>query len=334
MAFVADHPAKIAEQEAQLEAIQTKLLQIEDLKRQEPRLRNEAAALEISIAELKSELEFHGGGQEEEEEEREVKKPSPKVSPKAKPAPSPAVQKVNQVLKDLKGETPEDERKRRLKALNKKIQQIEKLKMKDDLDAEAAAKVASEPALRKEIAALERGEDYVVEEEPNPQAAGEPENMEQERMQLPTDPAEVEKKLKVLKKKIQQIEKLKEKDTSQLDAEALAKVNSHRRLVQEVAALERGDTEVVFDDEKIDAEKRLRALNKKLEQVQKIKAEGPKTDDERKKLTSIDAIKKEHHEVQMEVAEMNRKERERVAERLGWTDEAPKAKAKAKGKKK
>jgi len=139
MAFVADHPAKIAEQEAQLEAIQTKLLQIEDLKRQEPRLRNEAAALEISIAELKSELEFHGGGQEEEEEEQEVKKPSPKVSPKAKPAPSPAVQKVNQVLKGFESkqenqtsvETPEAslivELENQAKACKREVLSLDKL---------------------------------------------------------------------------------------------------------------------------------------------------------------------------------------------------------------
>ena len=51
------------------------------------------------------------------------------------------------------------------------------------------------------------------------------------------------------KKKLQQIDGLKQKG-GELDPDAKAKVASEARLLQEVAALERGDSEVVYEGEK------------------------------------------------------------------------------------
>merc|ERR1719330_1288633 len=49
---------------------------------------------------------------------------------------------------------------KRLRALRKKLVQIEKLKEKSELSPEETAKVASEGELLAEVGALERGEEY------------------------------------------------------------------------------------------------------------------------------------------------------------------------------
>merc|ERR1711920_128113 len=185
--------------------------------------------------------------------------------------------------------------------------------------------VASEPSLRAEIAALERGEVYDPEKAPEvPETFSPQEN----RIELPTDPAEVEKRVKNLKKKIQQIETLKEKG-GVLDADAKAKIASHRKLVQEVAALERGDSEVVFD-ELVEAQKRMKAIKKKLDAIAKLKESNNLDADGQAKLANEKALKKELHEVEKEIGEMNKKERDRVAQRLGWEVEENKKKKKNK----
>merc|ERR1712083_835074 len=102
-----------------------------------------------------------------------------------------------------------------------------------------------------------------------------------------------------LKKKLQQIDGLKQKAEA-LDPEARAKVAGEGRILQEIAALERGDTEVVYEDPpeptvaeqlseaKIDVERKLKNVSKKLDQT--------------------------------EMGKLNQQERDRVAERLGWED--------------
>merc|ERR1712151_758829 len=105
---------------------------------------------------------------------------------------------------------------KRLKALNKKLQQITELKGKEDaLDEEAKAKVASERRVKQEIAALERGDAEVVFTGPT----------QDDMIEEATNKKiEVEKKIKAIKKKLTQIEALKQKK-GDLDADAQAKVN-------------------------------------------------------------------------------------------------------------
>lgn len=145
-------------------------------------------------------------------------------------------------------EQPELEK--RLRALRKKLSQIERLKEKDLLDAAEREKVASEPALLQEIAALEAeienpGATFtpaprVTEAVPPP-----PEQDQDEAMDSPEapkeqlSPAEAEKRIKALKKKLQQIERLKEKGDD-LDADAREKVASEAAFLEELAQLEGG----------------------------------------------------------------------------------------------
>jgi len=146
----------------------------------------------------------------------------------------------------------QEEIEKRLRALNKKLKQIEGLKEKspEELDASAGEKIASEQALRQEVRELEAQksgkkapppakaaaapvavEAPPVEEEPvavEEEAAPEPELSSEEK----------EKRAKAIKKKLAQIEKLKEKDFAGLDAEAKAKVESEAELKKELAGLE------------------------------------------------------------------------------------------------
>mmetsp|Transcript_91962 Transcript_91962/g.297588 ORF Transcript_91962/g.297588 Transcript_91962/m.297588 type:complete len:291 (+) Transcript_91962:72-944(+) len=60
---------------------------------------------------------------------------------------------------------------KRIRNLRKKLGQIAKLKEKDELSAEESQKVATEPALLAEVTALEKGEEFVPEPVPPPAAA-------------------------------------------------------------------------------------------------------------------------------------------------------------------
>mmetsp|Transcript_17435 Transcript_17435/g.27867 ORF Transcript_17435/g.27867 Transcript_17435/m.27867 type:complete len:282 (+) Transcript_17435:118-963(+) len=154
------------------------------------------------------------------------------------------------------GGAAHEEIEKRIKALNKKLKQIEGLKEKgtDQLDAEAQEKVASEAALRKEVkeleaqkkngkrpaaaaAAAEPPTPVAVEEAPA--APEEPEPVVEEKAPEPElNDEEKEKRAKGIRKKLAQIEKLKEKDFAGLDAEAKAKVESEAELKKDLARLE------------------------------------------------------------------------------------------------
>jgi len=135
---------------------------------------------------------------------------------------------------------------KKIRAVRKKLTQIEKLKEKTDLDPAALEKVASEPGLMQELAVLEAR----LAGEPEPVAAAPPAAAPTEvQVAAPApepvtvpalSPAEQEKRLKALRKKLKQIEQLKEKG-GELDADAREKVASEAALLAEVAALERGD---------------------------------------------------------------------------------------------
>eukprot|EP00747_Dinoflagellata_sp_TGD_P165767 gnl/TRDRNA2_/TRDRNA2_187567_c0_seq1.p1 gnl/TRDRNA2_/TRDRNA2_187567_c0~~gnl/TRDRNA2_/TRDRNA2_187567_c0_seq1.p1 ORF type:complete len:367 (+),score=143.23 gnl/TRDRNA2_/TRDRNA2_187567_c0_seq1:33-1103(+) len=347
---MADYDQMIADAEKKLAIAQQKIDEIERLKAMESGIRKEIAALTAQIEEWKGERAFYKQGAREDEDSEfqkvESKKPAPKkkasaeaVAASASPTPaakSPAAPLKREELFKSAKEQKEDERKKRLKALTKKIEQIKKLKLKDpsELDADAREKVASEPKILAEMRCLENGEEYVP-DDAAPEAAAapkmngtaphpEPEPSNKEVISLPTDAAEVEKAKKALRKKLKQIEELKGKGN--LDPDAKAKVASESRLSQELEALERGDSEFVYDpppeaDPKIEAEKRLKAVKKKLEMIAKLKEGGKELDADQKAKVSAEAeLKKERHALEMEISEINKKERERVAERLGWDD--------------
>eukprot|EP00747_Dinoflagellata_sp_TGD_P184847 gnl/TRDRNA2_/TRDRNA2_40873_c0_seq1.p1 gnl/TRDRNA2_/TRDRNA2_40873_c0~~gnl/TRDRNA2_/TRDRNA2_40873_c0_seq1.p1 ORF type:complete len:310 (-),score=135.28 gnl/TRDRNA2_/TRDRNA2_40873_c0_seq1:109-969(-) len=266
---MADYDERIADAQKKLTVVNNKIAEVERMKALEAGLRAEASALSIQIDEWKSEKAYFAEQAKQEEERaaaakkaKEAKEAEERAAAEAKkraaaapaPAPAPAKEEVPKTPEEAK----EEERKKRIKALTKKLQQIEKLKQKDpsELDPEAKEKVASEGRLLKEVACLERGEEYVPEPDPVPEPAkqAEQEQAEEEQapsgknaagvVKLPTEPAEVEKMKKQLRKKLKQIEDLKLKDN--LDPEAAAKVASEEKLSQELAALERGDSEFVY----------------------------------------------------------------------------------------
>lgn len=313
---------KIGEAQAKLDAAQAKLDQLDILRAKETELRHEVAKQKDRIAELEEEAKadkeskiFFGKEDCENTEETD-----------------------SGVLtngKKVEAKDPEAERKSRLKALNKKLGQIQKLKEKDEaaLDAEARAKVASEASVREEIQTLERGETFIPSESKAP--AGKT-NHVGETLELPTDPAEVEKRLKNLRKKLQQISDLKSKGS--LDADAAAKVASERRFMQEIDALERGDSSVtIVDDsieadlaEKIELEKKLKGVRKKIDQIDKLKEkqEDELDTDAKAKIAAAPALRKEASKLQDQIGALNKKERERVAKRLGWEEDQKATKGK------
>lgn len=316
--------AQIAEAEHKLVDVEAKIDEIEALKVLEPKLRREAAALTAKIAELREGGDaetWHKAGKAADEEEEAAPVPQPKAHP------------VKPRL------TAADERAAKMKALNKKLKQIEGLKGKDGLDADQQAKVASEPKLRKQLAAVEAGQTYVDSDEEKEVAApanfkkvAEPEDDTAKTIKLPTDAAEVDKRKKALKKKLDQISKLKEKGGA-LDADAKEKIAGEDRINQELEALEAGADEVTFvekgpDDFKIDLEKKIKAINKKLESIEKLKKEDNVDADGKAKIAAEAALKKEKGDLTFQIGELNKKERERVAARLGFE-----AESKKKGKK-
>eukprot|EP00440_Ansanella_granifera_P017296 gb/GFBE01018784.1/.p1 GENE.gb/GFBE01018784.1/~~gb/GFBE01018784.1/.p1 ORF type:complete len:263 (+),score=107.27 gb/GFBE01018784.1/:1-789(+) len=137
---------------------------------------------------------------------------------------------------------PEVEKK--IRAINKKLKQISVLKEKpeDQLDDAAREKIASEAGLKKELKALQTGAPPPAAEPApaaKPEPVAEPEVVEEAPAPEPElSPEEKEKKIKGLKKKLQQIERLKEKGTDNLDPEAKAKVASEPSLLAEIAKLE------------------------------------------------------------------------------------------------
>jgi len=291
--------SSVADMNKRLREVRQKLAEIEALKQQEPGLRREESVL---LAKLRA------GGEEVDPAEigqALAEQPAAQASP-------------------MSVEEAEEIKKKRMKALNKKLQQIDALKSKDGpLDAEAKAKIDSEAKIRYELECIRDNQPIDPYWEP-------PVRTEQ----LPRDAGEREKRLKFLRKKAQQIEALKER-TDDLDAEARAKVESERAVQQEIAALEVGATEVVFTppteeekmaaalQEKIEVEKKLKAIKKKLDQIESLKAKGGNLDaDARAKLDSEPQIKKELGAHERRLGELNKAERERVADKLGFADEA------------
>mmetsp|Transcript_106863 Transcript_106863/g.195891 ORF Transcript_106863/g.195891 Transcript_106863/m.195891 type:complete len:407 (-) Transcript_106863:107-1327(-) len=386
----------LAEAEEELNEVTVKLDQLEELKAMEAMLRTQFSRLTGRVTQLRKEIEdeaaaqaFYQNTEEEKAEEdkaEEQKDEENHATSDAQESDSreegiqqeqvscahqeaPAHQQEQrpadhqEQIKEKKSE--EQERKSRIRALNKKLQQIEKLKAKGGaLDPEAAAKVASEPELRRQVDCLERGEDPMAalekleeekaalekekaeetkeeeakEEEPKEEPKEEEPKVEEKP--LPEDPTDRQKRLRTLRKKLQDIERLKGREGA-LDVEALAKVESEQLYLQEVAALEAGSMVFVFDEDaahaakKDEAEKKLKKLNKRLEQIQELKNKGTELDSEAlAKVESEQALKKEIHQLQAQIGSINKQERERVARRLGWEQDWADQKAEEKTSKK
>jgi len=293
------------EVEKRLREVRQKLAEIEALKQQEPSLRREESTL---VSKLKA---IENGGEADPEEVGAALVAAQEVEDEKPKAP-------------LSAAEVEEAKKKRIKALNKKIQQIAELKTKDGpLDPEAKAKVQSEPKLRYELDCIKNG----VAIDPYWEPAVKTEL-------LPRDPAEREKRVKALRKKAQQIDALKERE-GELDAEARSKIESERGVLQEIAALESGASEVVFAppneeekaaaalQEKNNVERKLKAIKKKLDQVEALKKKGGNIDaDGQAKLDSEATIKKELGAMERRLGELNKEERNRVAQKLGFEEEA------------
>lgn len=278
---------------AQLEA---KLEEIEQLKAQEPQLRRDLAAQRDKLARMPHE------GDEDELEEEEPEQPQQ----------TEAADEGVDVQK-------------RLKAINKKLKQIAELKAKGGvLEPEAAAKVASEGTLLRELAVLKDGKVFTEELDAEMKS-----QYIHHKVLLPKEPAEREKRLKALNKKLGQIAELKKKGGT-LDNEAKAKVASEYEVKQEIAALESGASEVVFsgpsqDDliqeasnKKIEVEKKIKAARKKLAAIDALKSKGGNLPaDEKAKVDSEGGLKKELGALERELGALNKAERERVSQRVG-----------------
>jgi len=294
------HAEEIAEAEKALHTAELKIIEIERLKKMEPSLRKEVEALTTKVEKLKSEKAFFGN------------EDSPQESPNQAPI------KRTDLFK-TKNEEEEDKRKLRLKLLSKKLRQIDELKKREgELDPNEQAKLAGERKVRAEIEALEKGEAYNADDE--------------DSIVLPTDADEKDKMIKGLKKKLQQIESLK--DNENLDADAKAKLATEHRLHQQLAALERGDLEVliqpppelelheVIAGERKEVDKKLKAVNKKLDQIKKLKESNkPLSAEEKNKLATEADLKKQKKTLDFELADVDKKEQDRVFDKLGWQDE-------------
>lgn len=286
------------ELEQKLGELRKRLKEYEQHARAIPALKEEIAALEEEVGAS----QFHG---DQPAFEKRVLQEAP-IKPKEEAVP-----------------LDKDEAQKRMRNINKKLQQIAKLKEKgNELTPEELGKVRGEPKLLKELACLKNGEAYESDgEEPVSTFKG-----------LPTDPAEVEKKVKALKKKLEQIDALKKKAKSGvLDADAKAKIDSEHMIKQEIAALEAGENKIEFKEKSLDEqlqehqeqkhelERRMKAIKKKLDQVATLKKkdEGSLDNDAKQKLAGEKDLKKELSEVEKKVGELNKKERERVAARVG-----------------
>jgi len=300
---------------ARIAEIQEKLAEIAELKKLEPKLKKELEELEAQAGEDDDEED-----DQQEEEEVEEEEPAPAPEPVAAvPEPEP-----------VKQASPEEVRLKKIKALNKKLQQIAALKGKGGLDPEAQAKVDREPLIKKQIACLKEGKDLPDENDDEEPPAPPPEPAEGSKtVALPADPAEREKRVKALKKKLAQITALKEKD-GPLDKEAQEKVDSERTLLREVAALEAGDAELVLgpptDSEKYEIylsakhelERKIKAITKKLGAIDGHKGKDELDNHAKAKVENEASLKKEKGELERRLGALNKEEALRVAKRLDF----------------
>jgi len=215
-----------------------------------------------------------------------------------------------------------EEAKKRLRIINKKLEQIKKLKELEGniLDQDAIDKINSEKELTREMECIKLGQPYV------PSTTEDPHKFKV----LPRDDDDIDKRTKALKKKLQQIDALKAKGLMNLDAEQKAKVDSERLCKMELSALENGESTVALrepnideitekhNEEKHELERKHKALKKKMDQIATLKKRDYDSldADQRNKLATEKDIGKEMSLMEKNISEMNKKERARVEARL------------------
>merc|ERR1711957_518438 len=128
--------------------------------------------------------------------------------------------------------------------------------------------------------------------------------------------------------KLEQIAGLKAKKGN-VDPDAKAKIESEHQLKQELAALQRGDTKVVFAEPSLDEvlakqteakhelERRHKAIKKKLTQIDALKKQTGHDADATAKLAAEKDLKKELSTVEKGMGDINKQERARVEARVG-----------------
>jgi len=307
---------------------QKRIVEIEEelarIERTKTKLQKELATLQAQAsAEADAEEADEEEAEEEEAPEEEETVPEPEPVQAVAPEPPQA---------DL---SPEEVRAKKIKALNKKLQQIKTLKAKGgELDPEAAAKVAKEALILKQVAALKEGRDLPDEEEHQKEEAEKAarESGEVKVVPLPTDKAEREKRVRTLKKKLQQIATLKEK-TEQLDKDAQEKIASERAINLEIAALERGDAELTIGPltehekhedwlaRKHEIERKLKAVTKKLQAIDDHKTKDTLDQHQAAKVENEGALKKEKGDLERQLGSLNKEEQLRVASKLGFEED-------------
>jgi len=313
------HRKRIDEAQAELEELEELIAKKEKLKRVLPALERELE----EMLENADEEEEQGEEEPEQEVEQKVVEEVPQVA-----APPP----VEEPKVEL---TPEQQIQKKIKALNKKLQQIEALKAKGgDLDADAKAKLGKEKLIRKQIEALKKGEDPPADESELPPKPAAHEMTESEKMVLPGDATEREKRLKALRKKMTQIVALKEQGGTR-DKDAQDKINGERLVAREIEALESGATHFeigpptqhekheAYLEQKHDLERKIKAITKKLSSINDHKGKAELSGHEQSKVENEASLKKEKHELERKLGDLNRQDQLRMSDRLG--DESLKA---------
>lgn len=257
-----------AELEKRARALKKKLGQIQNLKEKDDAdldaSAREKMASEASILKELAEIDQELGGSSKPAPAPAQAAPKPAAKPEAKPAakpaaaPAPAPAPAPALAAEDEEGPPPAEAEKRIKALKKKLQQIEKLKNRGgDLDAEARQKVASEAEILREIDCLEKGEIYV------PPVGAEPEAQAPEEPAVNDDPQaaeraealepfadlglliddEAEKKFRAAQKKLRDISKLREKD--KLDKLQQDKLTAEPGLIIEIQELRAQGKEIL-----------------------------------------------------------------------------------------
>eukprot|EP00933_Yihiella_yeosuensis_P076159 TRINITY_DN8579_c0_g2_i1.p1 TRINITY_DN8579_c0_g2~~TRINITY_DN8579_c0_g2_i1.p1 ORF type:complete len:258 (+),score=136.41 TRINITY_DN8579_c0_g2_i1:192-965(+) len=238
-----------AEIEKRVKALNKKLKQIEALKEKDAAALDDAAREKIASEKVLK--------QEVKSLEAQLKSgaaAAPKAAPKAAaaagyaaakapvaeaaPAPEPAAPAAAEAQ-----ELSEEDKAKRIKAINKKLRDIERLREKgiENLDAEAKAKVAAEAALENELAKLEGRAEDIVEVGADGAPANDP-HRSMRRKALEPPPADIviycddetEKRFKALQKKLRDIGKLREKPPEQLDKLQKEKLTQEEGLIKEI----------------------------------------------------------------------------------------------------
>jgi len=300
---------------------------IAEIEEELARIERTKTKLQKELATLQAQAATEADAEEAEEEEAEEEE-APEEE-ETVPEPEPVQAAAPEAQAEL---SPEEVRAKKIKALNKKLQQIKALKAKGgELDPEAAAKVAKEGLILKQVAALKEGKDLPDEEEHQKEEAEKAarESGEVKVVPLPTDKAEREKRVRTLKKKLQQIAGLKEK-TEQLDKDAQEKVASERAVNLEIAALERGDAELTIGPmtehekheewlaRKHDIERKLKAVTKKLQAIDDHKTKDVLDEHQAAKVENEGVLKKEKGDLERQLGALNKEEQLRVASKLGF----------------